>query len=211
MWSLSLIKKGKTKKSFFAEPWTSANSLVVYGLGLVRDEMLSAAASSVEFRVTHQVSKISVWIPGHRSWHHQCFFRWPQSPLAGVYLRLLPPLSISCLLLLLTLSCGLSYCPNGDKKAGQARCPPRAVWGTHAAPLTLPFHHSEEIAVPSSSSRWLPFCLPCPRTPPTFLLAQSPSLSCLLCCFLFSWLLEMSLTSPGFTTSNTICTLFPSL
>ena len=95
-------------------------------------------------------------------------------PLIGVYLRLLSPLSISCLFLLLTLSCDLSYCPNGDKKAGLARCLPRAVQGTHASPLTLPFHHSEEIAVPSSSSRWLPFCLPRPRTPPTFLLPPEP-------------------------------------
>lgn len=93
-------------------------------------------------------------------------------PLAGVYSRPLPPLSVSCLLLPLTLSCDVSYCPNGDKKAGQARCPPPAVRGTHTPLLSLsPFHHSEEIAVPSSSSRWLPFCL----TPPTLLLPQSTS------------------------------------
>lgn len=139
---------------------------------LVWDEMLSAAASSVEFRVTHQVSKTSVWIPGHRSWHHQCFFRWPQSYPSLVSIHVLFLHSASPVSFFHWLSAVTSPTAWTGTRKQVRQDVLHMLSEAHTPLLSLsPFHHSEEIAVPSSSSRWLPFCL----TPPTLLLPQSTS------------------------------------
>lgn len=63
-WSFSLIKKGR-KRHLFLQSHEHRLIRLPCKVGWVWDEMLSASVPRVELRVAHQVSKTSVWVPGH--------------------------------------------------------------------------------------------------------------------------------------------------